>query len=80
MIRRPPGSPLTLFSRTDRTVGDYGIPAGHLAGPLLPDTDSTALAGRAALIYGTEGRARCVVHGGMTEESAKAPHQTATGL
>lgn len=37
---------------------DYGVYAGHLAGRLPADTDSGALAGRPALIYGSEGRAR----------------------
>jgi len=34
---------LTAFSRTDRTVSDYGVYSGHPAGPWPADTDSDAL-------------------------------------
>lgn len=45
---------LTVLSRTDRTVPDYGVYARHMTGHWPVDTDSGALAGRAALIYGSE--------------------------
>jgi hypothetical protein len=41
----------SLTACTDRTVRDYGIHAGHPAGRWPADSDSGALAGRAALIY-----------------------------
>jgi len=49
------GRNLTAFSRTGRTVRDCGVHAGHPAGCWPADTDSSALAGRGALIYGSEG-------------------------
>ena len=51
--RKEQGS-LTVLSRTDRTVPDYGVYARHMTGHWPVDTDSGALAGRAALIYGSE--------------------------
>jgi hypothetical protein len=40
---------LTAFSRTDRTVPDYGISTGNLLGRWPAGKDSAALAGRTTL-------------------------------
>ena len=61
---------LTAFSRTDRTVLDYGIYAGHPAGRWPADTDSGALAGRTPSIYGTEGLARLQLTATVTATAA----------
>jgi len=49
-----PNRSLTAFARTARAGRDHGVDAGHPAGRWPADSDSGALAGRAALIYGTE--------------------------
>jgi hypothetical protein len=54
-LRPPPSIQRSaVLSRTDRTVPDYGVYARHMTGHWPVDTDSGALAGRAALIYESE--------------------------
>jgi hypothetical protein len=50
---------LTAFSRTNRTVPDYGVYAGHLAGRWPAYTDSGTLTRHVPLIYGSDALSHC---------------------